>query len=269
MACQTSALVARGWISSSDWLHGGRALVRNGRGNLLSFWKCLCFIFPTIKAGGCLGAWTGPEFATNTFHSAPGIERGDRKLKRDCLGGGPAVARIGPFLFLSCRSGRRLMCRVQRYLARVRALKSSAPLFFLTGSWEEENGRAWGTESLSEKKAIRERREARLMFSQWEQSVPASMASVWDFPLAVAVIGMQGRPARTAITAQHLKQCQSLLEWKNGCKGSGTGTAAALKREEKAADQPSREVAGSYCEACQQRAGFWDQRRAYRCISIN
>ncbi len=54
--------------------------------------------------------------------------------------------------------------------------------FFLTGPWEEENGRARGAGSLSEKKAIRERREARLMLSQWEQSEPASAASAWDFP---------------------------------------------------------------------------------------
>ncbi len=53
---------------------------------------------------------------------------------------------------------------------------------FLTGPWEEENGRARGAQSLSEKKAIRERREARLKLSQWEQSVPLSTASAWDFP---------------------------------------------------------------------------------------
>ncbi len=40
--------------------------------------------------------------------------------------------------------------------------------FFLTGPWEEENGRVRGAELLSEKKAIRERREARLKLSQWE-----------------------------------------------------------------------------------------------------
>ncbi len=33
-----------------------------------------------------------------------------------------------------------------------------------SGPWEEENRRAQGAESLSEKKAIRECREARLMF---------------------------------------------------------------------------------------------------------
>ncbi len=38
--------------------------------------------------------------------------------------------------------------------------------FFLTGPCEEENGRARGAGSLSEKKALRMRREARLMLSQ-------------------------------------------------------------------------------------------------------
>ncbi len=54
--------------------------------------------------------------------------------------------------------------------------------FFLTGLWEEEKGRAWGTQSFSQKKALRERREARLKLSQREQSVPLSAASAWDFP---------------------------------------------------------------------------------------
>ncbi len=54
--------------------------------------------------------------------------------------------------------------------------------FFLTGTWEEENGRARVLESLSVKKAICERREARKKLSQWEQSVPLSTASAWDFP---------------------------------------------------------------------------------------
>ncbi len=53
---------------------------------------------------------------------------------------------------------------------------------FLTGPWEEEHGRARGAESHSEKKAIRERREARLKLSQWEQSVPLSTVSAWGFP---------------------------------------------------------------------------------------
>ncbi len=39
-----------------------------------------------------------------------------------------------------------------------------------------------GAQSLSEKKAIWECREARLKISQWEHSVPLSAASAWDFP---------------------------------------------------------------------------------------
>ncbi len=50
--------VSRGWIDLSDRLHEGRALMMNGRGILLSFWECLCFIYTTITAGGCLGACT-------------------------------------------------------------------------------------------------------------------------------------------------------------------------------------------------------------------
>ncbi len=46
---------------------------------------------------------------------------------------------------------------------------------------------------------------------------------------------------------------------------NGTGTAAMLEREEKAADQPSRfEAAGSSCETCQRRVGFRDQWRQSR-----
>ncbi len=41
MACQ-----ARGWINSSGRLHGGRALVRDGRGKLLSFENVCVLFFP-------------------------------------------------------------------------------------------------------------------------------------------------------------------------------------------------------------------------------
>ncbi len=71
--------VARGWINSSGRLHGGRALVRDGRGKLLSFWECLCFIFSTITADGCMGACTDPV-ATNTIPSAPGRKRGCQEV---------------------------------------------------------------------------------------------------------------------------------------------------------------------------------------------
>ncbi len=82
--------------------------------------------------------------------------------------------------------------------------------FFLTGPWEEENGRARGAESLSEVKAIREHREARLKLSQWEQSVPLCAASVWNFPKhdthsAWVSSACRGRPARLSMTARHLQ----------------------------------------------------------------
>ncbi len=116
MACQASARVARGWINSSGQLHGGRALVRDGRGKLLFFWECLCFIFSTITVDGCMGACTDPV-ATNTISSAPGRKRGAKRfLMRGLLVGGPAVAGLDPLLFLSCRSGGRRRHRVQRYL---------------------------------------------------------------------------------------------------------------------------------------------------------
>ncbi len=71
----------------------------------------------------------------------------------------------------------------RRELASHRLLKYSDPAnFFITGPWEAENWRARGAESLSEKKAILERREARLKHSQWEQSAPLSAASPLDFP---------------------------------------------------------------------------------------
>ncbi len=62
------------------------------------------------------------------------------------------------------------------------AAKILCPLFFLIDPWEKENEMARVAESLSEKKADRERREARLKRSQFEQSAPLSAASAWDFP---------------------------------------------------------------------------------------
>lgn len=53
-------------------------------------------------------------FTTNTLVSALETEWGD--WRHDCLRGGPAVARLGPFLFLSHRSGRCLRYRVQHCL---------------------------------------------------------------------------------------------------------------------------------------------------------
>ncbi len=70
----------------------------------------------------------------------------------------------------------------RRELTCHRLLESSVLLFFPHMSLGERNGRARGVESLSEKKAICEHREARLKLLQWDQSVPLSAASVWDFP---------------------------------------------------------------------------------------
>ncbi len=62
-----------------------------------------------------LGDSVGPIFATNTSPSATGAERGDKRLQRGCFGGGPAMAGLGPLLFLFCRSGRRRRRWVQCY----------------------------------------------------------------------------------------------------------------------------------------------------------
>ncbi len=53
---------------------------------------------------------------SQTLPSAPGTERGAWRQNRGCFGDSPAVARLGPFLFLSLGSGRCLRCRVQHYL---------------------------------------------------------------------------------------------------------------------------------------------------------
>ncbi len=62
MAYQASAHVERGWINSSDRLHGGRVLVRNGRGNLLFSWECF-FIF---HSGWLLGHLYGDLYLQQT-----------------------------------------------------------------------------------------------------------------------------------------------------------------------------------------------------------
>ncbi len=54
--------------------------------------------------------------------------------------------------------------------------------FFLTGPWEEEKREGARGGIALWKKAMRVRREATLMLSQWEQSEPASAASAWYFP---------------------------------------------------------------------------------------
>ncbi len=96
----------------------------------------------------------------------------------------------GTLIMLSEEDGRMLslsLCGDSEALSRRelichRSAKILCPLFFLTDPWEKENGRARGAESLSEKKADREHREARLKLSQCEQSAPLSAASAWDFP---------------------------------------------------------------------------------------
>ncbi len=82
--------MARGWINSSDSLHNGRALVRDGKGIFALFLRMFVFCFPTITAGGCLGVCTGS----------------------------PAAAGLGPLLFLPCRSERGRRRGVQRWSGR-------------------------------------------------------------------------------------------------------------------------------------------------------
>ncbi len=83
MACQASARVARGWINSSGRLHGGRALVRDGRGKLL-FLRMFVFYFFHCHSGRLHGRLYGPV-ATNTIPSAPGRERGEKRFLREAF----------------------------------------------------------------------------------------------------------------------------------------------------------------------------------------
>ncbi len=98
----------------------------------------------------------------------------------------------------------------RRELARHRPLKSSGRCFFSQIPWRKKRGGLRGAESLSEKKANREHREARLKHSQCEHSAPLSTASTCDFPkhdtLSVIVISVQGIPACLIMTARHLQQ---------------------------------------------------------------
>ncbi len=144
MACQASARVARGWIVLSGRLpSGGLRLVIRGRGKVLSFWICLCFIFLAITAIGCVGAILKHPvfttvFSTNTLPSAPRTERGAWRQNRGFLRGSPAAARLGPFLFLSLRSRRHLRRCVQHYLG---------PGSLALQKWVA-SGRAWATAGL-------------------------------------------------------------------------------------------------------------------------
>lgn len=53
---------------------------------------------------------------------------------------------------------------------------------FLTSILEEETGRAWGVESISEKRSICKCKVASIMFLQWEQFFSVRVASVWEIP---------------------------------------------------------------------------------------
>ncbi len=107
MACQASARVARGWIVLSGRPpSGGLRLMIRGRGKVLYFLTCLCFIFLAITAIGCMGVlWKYPMFTTvfftNTLPSEHGTERGARRHNRGSFRAGLAAAGLSPFLFLS------------------------------------------------------------------------------------------------------------------------------------------------------------------------
>ncbi len=80
---------------------------------LLSFWKCVCFIFSALTAVRHLGALVGPWGSMNTLSSAPSAKRGGERHNRGCLRGGPAVARLRPPLLLPGCSGGFLWRRIQ------------------------------------------------------------------------------------------------------------------------------------------------------------
>ncbi len=113
MACQASPRVARGWNGCADWLDKGSTLMVGRKIFLLSFWKCMCFILSAITAVGHLCAIVGPWGTKNTLSSAPSVKRGGERQIRGCLRGGPAVARLGPLLFLPGWSGGFLRHRIQ------------------------------------------------------------------------------------------------------------------------------------------------------------
>ncbi len=86
--------------------------------------------------------------AKNTLPSAPGTERGAWRFNRGSLGVGPATAGLGPSLFLSHRSGRRLGHWVQHNLgpgslalrrraasSRTRSVSRRRPGFWLGSRW--------------------------------------------------------------------------------------------------------------------------------------
>ncbi len=87
--------------------------------------------------------------------------------------------------------------------------------FFLTGSWEEKSGRAQGAESVSEKKANRERREAKLISPQWGHSVSVSAVSAWVEPKHETHSPCLSAPCRATKTVRHLQQRRRNLLFRN------------------------------------------------------
>ncbi len=102
---------------------------------------------------------------------------------------------------------------VKRTSASHRLLKSYAPLFVphrSLGGRKWEGARGGVAESLSEKKAILERREARLKLSvraisPAEGGISVGFPQAW-YTFSVSVIRVQGRPAHLTMTARHLQQ---------------------------------------------------------------
>ncbi len=95
------------------------------------------------------------------------------------------------------------------------------PLFFLTDSWEKENGRARGVESPSEKKANREHKHAKLKHSKWEHSAPLSAASAWDFPK---------RDTHSARVSSACRGFTHVLQWRRGiCNNAGLKFALLVR----------------------------------------
>ncbi len=76
----------------------------------------------------------------------------------------------------------------------------------------------------------------------------------------MTVIGVQGRPARAAVTALALERRFALLETYVRIAGWRQRTGPELLRcwaRRKGGSAEQIEVAGSSCEACQRRVGFW------------
>ncbi len=107
-----------------------------------------------------------------------------------------------------------LMCRWSRYHKAQHSLESFEwkGSTFLEGDRVALNCQLRGMESLSEKKAIRKRREARLKLSQWEQSVPLRAESAWNFPKHVTHSAWASSACRGDL--------QVLQSWRGICKNA-------------------------------------------------